>query len=110
MAALDRYRAMLLAEKAELEEARELSQDARAVVKLDQDMQGRLSRMDALERQAMAKATDQRRAARLAQIDAALLRMDEGEFGFCLDCGDDIAAERLDAEPCVLKCAECVRG
>ncbi len=103
-------RTRLEVEAEEIKEARLNSKDARAIVELDQNTQGRLSRMDALERQAMAEATDRRRALRLSQIEAAIQRMEEGEYGFCLDCGDEIAPERLDAEPCVLKCADCARG
>ena len=41
-------------------------------VELDQQIQGRLSRMDALQVQAMAQATNDRRRIEIAQIDAAL--------------------------------------
>ncbi len=39
-------------------------------------------------------------------IDAALRRMDEGMFGECVDCGDDIPIERLEALPFALRCEE----
>ncbi len=103
----EHIRQRLHEEKAQILDLRDATDDDRAVVELDQNTQGRLSRMDALQRQAMAQATDQRRAQRLAQIDAALKRLDEGEFGACVDCGGDIEPERLDAEICVLKCKEC---
>lgn len=104
------FRARLEAERVEIEDARVAGAEARAIVELDQDMQGRLSRMDAMERQAMAEANEQRRILRLKQIGAALARMDAGEYGFCMDCGEEIAPARLDAEPCVLKCGDCVRS
>lgn len=43
----------------------------------------------------------------LAQIDAALRRMDAGEYGFCQDCGIDISAKRLEALPFALYCTDC---
>ncbi|HEY3586184.1 MAG TPA: TraR/DksA C4-type zinc finger protein [Myxococcaceae bacterium] len=40
------------------------------------------------------------------QIDAALGRMDEGEYGECVDCGQEIPIERLRALPFTLRCQE----
>lgn len=76
-------------------------------VELDQQAVGRLSRMDALQNQAMAKATGARRAAQRARIHAAFDRMDAEEFGYCEDCGEDIPIGRLDIDPCVTKCVSC---
>lgn len=42
----------------------------------------------------------------LNQIDAALTRMDEGEYGVCVDCGADIPMERLEALPYATRCEE----
>lgn len=41
----------------------------------------------------------------LRLIDAAMQRMDAGEFGECIDCGEDIPLERLEALPFALRCA-----
>lgn len=43
----------------------------------------------------------------IAQIKAALDRMDEGEYGFCVQCGAEIAEERLDLLPQTPFCASC---
>ncbi|HGG04592.1 MAG TPA: TraR/DksA family transcriptional regulator [Aliiroseovarius sp.] len=43
----------------------------------------------------------------IAKITAALARMDEGEFGFCVKCGDEISEERLDAVPYTPFCRKC---
>jgi DnaK suppressor protein len=43
----------------------------------------------------------------LSQIDAALARLDAGEFGVCADCEQDIDPRRLKALPYALLCAEC---
>ncbi len=82
----------------------------RAVVDLDQQAVGRLSRMDALQNQAMAEAQSRRRQAERQRVLAALKRLDEGEYGYCLECGDQIAAERLALDPAIALCADCMRG
>ena len=43
----------------------------------------------------------------LRAIDAALLRLTEGSYGQCLDCGDDIDPRRLEAYPTALRCLDC---
>lgn len=87
-----------------------LGQAGKATVELDQQAVGRLSRMDALQNQAMAKATDARRASERARLLAALARMEDGEFGYCDDCGDEIAEGRLHLDPAATRCVECVNG
>ena len=82
----------------------------RRVVELDQQSVGRLSRMDALQRQAMAAAQSKLRAARRIRIKAALDRLATGEFGYCEDCGDEIAPARLDLDPTVSRCISCASG
>ena len=84
--------------------------DAQAIVELDQQAVGRLSRMDALQNQAMAKATGARRNAERGRLEAALRRIEEGEYGYCEDCGEDIALGRLRLDPAALKCVECATG
>lgn len=48
-----------------------------------------------------------RDAEELALLDAALERVATGEYGCCVDCGDDIARERLLANPAAARCTEC---
>jgi DnaK suppressor protein len=43
----------------------------------------------------------------LAQINSALLRLDDGQYGICLDCGEEIPFERLKAIPSALYCIGC---
>lgn len=45
--------------------------------------------------------------AEIAKITAALARMDDDEFGYCVTCGDEIAAERLDVVPHTPFCRNC---
>ena len=102
-------RARLVELKAELESYSEISEDARATVTLDQQSVGRLSRMDALQGQAMAQASERQRRADIQKIGAALKRLDEGEYGFCVECGEDIAAKRLEVDPAAAFCIRCAR-
>ena len=45
----------------------------------------------------------------LAEIDAALKRIDEGTYGICTNCGEQIPAERLEARPWATLCIDCQR-
>ncbi len=88
------FRNELLSLRQNLREAQETGNQAEATVELDQTRVGRLSRMDAMQAQAMSIETGRRRRQKLLQIDAALRRIDEGEYGYCQECGEDIAAKR----------------
>ncbi|NCO99993.1 MAG: TraR/DksA family transcriptional regulator [Sphingomonadales bacterium] len=101
------FRDMLTKRRGELEEEDRLSSGDRAPVTLDQESVGRLSRIDAMQVQAMALAQERRRKNERLAIDAALVRIEEGEFGYCITCGDDIAEARLMTNPTIVKCLEC---
>ena len=82
-------------------------QDGQRIVALDQQSVGRLSRMDAMQQQEMAKATQLRRNQLKIRIAAALARLEQGEFGYCIQCGDKIAKLRLENDPTVASCLAC---
>lgn len=103
----DKARKALLDLKAELLALSEAAGEDRKPVKLDQQSVGRLSRVDSLQVQAMAKAADARRAMELRRIDAALERLEEGDYGYCVECGEEIEAKRLDVDPAAPRCAGC---
>ncbi|MEM0923838.1 MAG: TraR/DksA C4-type zinc finger protein [Pseudomonadota bacterium] len=102
--------ARIEAEIAELQAAEKATVEDRRAVELDQQSVGRLSRMDALQVQAMALEQSRRRSQRLTALKAALRRAGEGELGICQECGDDIAAGRLALDPATLRCVSCARG
>ncbi len=106
----DDIRQHLMDRKAELLASSDDQQDTRAPVTLDQQSVGRLSRMDAMQGQAMAQATERRRQDEIRRIDAALVRLDEGEYGYCITCGDDIDPKRLAFDPSVDVCIDCAKG
>jgi len=101
------WRDSLLALQAELESIAAIGDESAAVVELDQSKVGRLSRMDAMQAQAMAKASSQRRETTLKQITAALKRLDEGDFGLCLKCDEPINPKRLEFDPAATLCIDC---
>ncbi len=109
MTAVDfgKMRDRLLELRAELESIAATGDDSAAVVELDQSKVGRLSRMDAMQAQAMAKASAQRREQTLRQIEAALQRIDDEEYGLCTDCGETINPRRLQFDPTALRCIDC---
>ncbi|MFQ5622358.1 MAG: TraR/DksA family transcriptional regulator [Paracoccaceae bacterium] len=106
----ERFRDLIGARLAELAALSEVSEDSRGTVTLDQQSVGRLSRMDALQQQAMASATEARRERERQSLRAALQRLDAGEFGYCETCGEDIARKRLQLNPAATRCIDCVSG
>jgi DnaK suppressor protein len=101
--------ARLLARRDELRHLGESTRESRRPVELDQSRVGRLSRMDALQGQAMALETDRRRQVALRLIEAALGRVESGDYGFCLSCGEEIAAKRLELDPTASLCIDCAQ-
>ncbi len=100
-------KATLTARREEVQRLSDNSAEARDTVTLDQTSVGRLSRMDALQQQAMAEATERQRAAELARIDAALNRIKDDDYGYCLNCGEEIAEKRMEIDPAATHCIKC---
>ena len=105
----DLLRQRLLALQAELTDQRETGREAEKAVELDQTSVGRLSRMDAMQGQAMSKESGRRRTVSLQKIAAALRRIDNDEYGYCLVCEEDIAVQRLEFDPAATLCIDCAR-
>ncbi|MBT8115778.1 MAG: TraR/DksA C4-type zinc finger protein [Arenicella sp.] len=80
---------------------------AAGTVELDQNRVGRLSRMDAMQGQAMAQASAARQAHQLKLIEFALQRIDDGVYGLCLECDNKIAVARLEIDPATEYCISC---
>ena len=104
------YKELIERQLEELAAEDELGQSAQKTVELDQQSVGRLSRMEALQSQAMARAQQRRRDTHKQALQVALRRLAEDEFGYCMECGDEIEQSRLLANPTVLKCVACLRG
>jgi len=106
-AARDAARQRLTEKQAELRALADASSGSRKPVELDQSRVGRLSRMDAIQDQAMALEIARRRDIELARIDTALKRLDDGDYGECLACGENITAKRLELDPATPVCIGC---
>jgi DnaK suppressor protein len=107
---LDHFRVLLEARHAELAVLVANARDQIKPVQLDQASVGRLSRMDAMQVQAMAQETERRRHIDLKRMETALARLKAGDYGFCLLCDDDIPIKRLEFDPAVTTCVDCARS
>jgi len=105
---IDEFRQRLLRLRSELEAREEASRDATKPVTLDQASVGRLSRMDAMQGQQMALEEARRRQQQLLRIASALRRIENGDFGYCSVCGEEIAQGRLMIDPAAPRCVACV--
>ena len=101
------FRKVLLDNRKTLTEAVEGETESSKTVELDQSTMGRLSRMDALQGQAMSKETKHRHEEGLRKITSALSRMESGDYGYCLKCDELISVARLEVDPAVSLCISC---
>ena len=62
-----------------------------------------LEQRDALERRVRAASPGGR------DLQDALQRLRQPDYGVCIECGQDIAFVRLEAEPDALHCSDCAR-
>ena len=81
--------------------------DASEVVELDQARVGRLSRMDAMQAQAMTQASGRRRDLMLKKITVALARMESDGYGVLRSCEEAINPKRLEIDPTAILCVNC---
>lgn len=98
---------LLEEKKAELQSIMKSAEEDQKPVELDQTRVGRLSRMDALQSQALAQETVRRRTNELARIDAALERLKSGDYGYCVRCDEEISEKRLKLDPSAPLCIDC---
>lgn len=91
----------------EIEEALEQSKASSEPVELDQAAVGRVSRMDAIQQQSMAKANREALQLRARQVRAALSAIEDDEYGWCRRCDEPIGFGRLKAKPEAPFCLRC---
>jgi len=104
---LNKLRTDMLAQLLDLDSQDTLGENAQRTVVLDQQSVGRLNRMDAMQHQAMAKATQHRRNIQKSRITATLARIEADEFGYCVNCGEAISPKRIELDPTVPTCVDC---
>jgi len=99
----------LTARRLEILSARENKKEDSAPKELDQTRVGRLSRMDAMQQQAMSNAAENLLNIELQRIKTALSRIVSEEYGYCILCDEEIAVKRLDFDPSLLICIDCAQ-
>lgn len=105
---LEAYRRRIELELERLGGSTAQADDAARTVVLDQSSVGRLSRMDAMQQQAMARGIQERLGVQQRKLEAALDRIAAGTFGCCCACEAEIELERLDGDPAVVFCFDCM--
>ncbi len=97
------YRTRLLARREELtRRVREIEHDL--AEEAPKDWEDRASEREGDE---VLEDLEEAGLAELRMIEAALKRIEAGEYGVCVNCGEDIAPERLDAVPHAARCRHC---
>lgn len=99
----ERYRARLLARREELtRRVAEIEQDLSEEAPKDwEDRASEREGDEVLEDLGSAGLTE------LRMIEAALGRIEDGSYGICVNCGEEISPERLEAVPHAARCRHC---
>ena len=90
-----------------LRKSMSVTDEALKTVELDQGAVGRLSRMDSLQSQGVAKSLREREEVSLALIQDALRRIEAGTYGLCTGCGSAVPYPRLVVFPESATCGRC---
>jgi len=99
---LEHFRKILTTRQAELSVGR-TNRDAIAI----ETTADELDRIQQAQERDFAMGVIDRDSLRLREIRAALQRIDNGGFGFCLNCEEEIASKRLAAVPWTALCIIC---
>lgn len=101
------FKKKLLALQQQITDLQQTGEDAAGTVELDQTRVGRVSRMDALQGQAMSKEMVRRRQIEKQKIISALKRIEADDYGYCVNCGEEVAIKRLELDPATPLCIDC---
>lgn len=104
---LEKIKQQLLELREELDSLEDTNLAATETVELDQTRVGRLSRMDALQAQAISNESRRRRQELRQRIEPALQRLANEEYGHCVDCDELISEARIKFDPTCTLCIEC---
>ncbi len=98
---------LLVENKQQLEQQLQNSEANSQPVTLDQQSVGRVSRIDAIQQQQMAKANRKQDMLVLKATNTSLTRVEKDEYGYCQECGDPIGFARLQVQPHAALCLNC---
>ncbi|HSL83211.1 MAG TPA: TraR/DksA C4-type zinc finger protein [Thermoanaerobaculia bacterium] len=104
---IESFRQRLLAAKAAAEALLARTAEDSRPIEASGSAIGRLTRMDAIQVQAMGQMSRAQLEVRLRQIDAALDSIAAGTYGLCRQCKGPIARQRLEALPEAPFCLDC---
>lgn len=105
----ERFRALIEKRLSELTSADPEKRAGARPVELDQSRVGRVSRQDALQSQALSVAALERHRARINRLRIALGRIENGDYGWCGECGEEIPDARLEIDPAADYCVACAQ-
>ncbi len=103
------FRALLEDLRQELRASLDSNDDSTNPVSPDRAI-GRLTRQDAMLAQQMAIELKRRNQVRLSQVEQALRRVEEGTYGICARCEEEISVARLNVRPEAPFCVRCAGG
>ncbi|WP_168204135.1 TraR/DksA family transcriptional regulator [Aliikangiella coralliicola] len=84
-----------------------MAKESSKTVELDQSLAGRVSRIDAIQQQKMAQAGLNRTQQRINVLNKTIEQIDNEDFGYCEECGDEIGFSRLQIKPESTNCVAC---
>lgn len=104
---IEGFKQRLVQRQIELVALSEEAEQGCETVTLDQTTVGRLSRIDAMQSQAMNQEAQRRRQFELVAIKSALKRLQEDDYGYCDECGNEISVGRLEIDLTSRFCIGC---
>lgn len=100
-----RFRPLLEKERAELEDA--IATMSGSLQSSDPSAAHGISQLASRKAGVVSKEELRRQQYRLLRVRRSLTRMEEGEFGYCTECGDPISLGKLSADPTHHECSTC---
>lgn len=99
----ERIRQVLLHKKAELRDRLErITSNLRRALESDS-----AERATQLENSEVVDALGNEARDEMAKISAALVRLESGQYGICVDCGEQISGNRIEVHPYAKDCIDC---
>ena len=100
------YRKQLEESLVEIEQYLQKTEESAEAVSPDKGL-GRLSRMEAMQDQQLILEARRRKKMQKIAVQAALQRIENGQFGTCIFCGNAIALDQLEVAPESSTCVNC---
>jgi DnaK suppressor protein len=102
----EKYRKQLEESLVEIEQYLAKTEESAEAVSPDKSL-GRLSRMEAMQDQQLMLEARRRKKMQKVAVQSALQRIENGQFGTCIFCGNLIPDDRLEVAPESSSCVNC---